>query len=108
MFVAGKIAELESSLRATAAATQKATYGVTVARRGARSVKRLKSVAAKINSPVLDRILAIADGVTFKLNNKAELTSAANKIAKLGHRFAEVTDGSSLQSLDRFIPKTRK
>jgi hypothetical protein len=108
MFVAGMIAELESSLRATAAATQKATYGVTVARRGARSVKRLKSVAAKINSPVLDRILAIADGVTFKLNNKAELTSAANKIAKLGHRFAEVTDGSSLQSLDRFIPKTRK
>ncbi|KAA1260912.1 Perchlorate reductase subunit gamma precursor [Rubripirellula obstinata] len=108
MFVAGMIAELESSLRATAVATEKATYGVTVARRGARSVKRLQSVAAKIDSPVLNQILTVAEGVTFKLNNQAELTSAADQIAKLGHRFAEVTDGRSLESLDRFIPKTRK
>ena len=108
MFVAGMIAELESSLRATAVATEKATYGVTVARRGARSVKRLQSVASKIDSPILNQILTIADGVTFKLNNQAELTSAADQIATLGHRFAEVTDGRSLIALDRFIPKTRK
>lgn len=108
MFVAGMIAELEASLRATAVATQKATYGVTVARRGARSVKRLTSVASKIESPILDRILEVAGGVTFKLNNHAELIAAADQIALLGHRFAEVTDGRSLVALDRFIPKGRK
>jgi hypothetical protein len=108
MFVAGMIAELEASLRATAVATEKATYGITVARRGARSVKRLASVASKIDSPILDEILAVANGVTFKLNNQSKLTAAAEKIAVLGHQFAEVTGGESLVALDKFIPKTRK
>lgn len=105
MFVSGMIAELEASLRATAVATQKATYGVTSAKRGARAVKRLASVAAKVQSPVIDQVVSVGKGVKFKLNNQAELTRAADQIAALGFRFAEVTDGRTLADLDRFIPK---
>ncbi|QDT01890.1 Perchlorate reductase subunit gamma precursor [Rubripirellula lacrimiformis] len=108
MFVAGMIAELESSLRATAVATEKATYGVTVAKRGARAGARLKSVAAKINSPTLDQVVAVFAGVTLKLNNKAELIQAADRVAELGYRFAEITDGATLESLDTFIPSAKR
>ena len=96
MFVAGMIA------------TEKATYGITSARRGARAVSRLESVASKVDSPILGQILAVAKGVTFKLNNRSELTSAADKVADFGHQFAQVTEGQSLSGLDKFIPKSRK
>ncbi len=104
MFVAGMIAELESSFRATAVATQKATYGVTVAKRGARAGARLKSVAAKVTSPVLDQVISIFDSVTLQLNNREKLIQAADKIAVLGYQFAEQTQGTTLSSLDTFIP----
>ncbi|MGB7345195.1 MAG: cytochrome c family protein [Pirellulaceae bacterium] len=106
MFVAGMIAELEASLRATAIATQKATYGVTAAKRTARTAARLKSVAAKVDAPILDDIMAAFGSVTLKLNNQAQLTAAADKIAQLGYQFAEQTDGTTLSALDSFIPKS--
>ncbi|TWU58242.1 cytochrome c family protein [Rubripirellula reticaptiva] len=106
MFVAGMIAELESSLRATAVATEKATYGVTVAKRGARAGARLKSVAAKVESPKLDEILAVFGSVTLKLNNRDDLIQAADKISVLGYQFAETVDGSTFGSLDSFIPSS--
>ncbi|MEM6688443.1 MAG: cytochrome c family protein [Planctomycetota bacterium] len=108
MFVAGMIAELESSLRATAVATQKANYGFTVAKRADRARKRLVSVASKIENPYIDRINEIAAGVTLKLNNRAELVAAADKIALQGIEFAEMTNGATLKSLDGFIPKKAK
>lgn len=106
MFVSGMIAELEASLRATALATQKQTYGLTAAKRAARAAARLKSVAAKVDEPRVDNILAIFDSVTLRLNNRAELTAAADNISKLGFQFADGNDGSSLSPLDRFIPNS--
>ena len=105
MFVAGMIAELEASLRATAVATEKATYGVNAAKRAARAAARLKSVLAKTDDPILKEILGIFGSVTLKLNNRAELTGAADQIAEFGYQFAEQNDGSTLQPLDAFIPK---
>ena len=61
MFVAGMVAELEAGLRATAVATQKATYGVTVAKRTARAGKRLESVVAKVSDPSLNEIVRVSD-----------------------------------------------
>ncbi|QDT13793.1 cytochrome c family protein [Planctomycetes bacterium K23_9] len=106
MFVAGMIAELEASLRATAVATKKATYGVTAAKRTARTAARLKSVAAKVDAPVLNAIVKVFGSVKLKLNNEAQLTAAANLIAKYGFQFAAENDGSALGSLDAFIPKS--
>ena len=108
MFVAGMIAELEASLRATAVATQKATFGVTSAKRADRSMKRLQSVNAKISSQHVNKILQICDSIKLKLNNKQQLTSAANQIAELGTQFAAQSDGSDLSALDAYIPKGRK
>ena len=106
MFVAGMIAELEASMRATAVATKKATYGVTAAKRTARAAKRLNSVGSKINDPNITEILDVFKSVKLKLNNQAQLTAAADKIAVLGYQFAEKNDGSKLGVLDSFIPKS--
>lgn len=104
MFVSGMIAELEAALRGTAVATQKAKYGVTVAKRAARAATRLKSVAQKVDSPYLDEILQIFDTVALKLNNEKPLVAAADKIAVLGYKFAEKETGETFDSLDQFIP----
>jgi hypothetical protein len=59
MFVSGMIAELEASLRATALATEKSTYGITSAKRAARGSVRLASIHAKVDSSQLQQILDI-------------------------------------------------
>ncbi|MEM9365794.1 MAG: cytochrome c family protein [Planctomycetota bacterium] len=104
MFVSGMIAELEAGLRATASATQKAKFGVNAAQRTARAAARLRSVSQKTPSPLLDQVLATFDGITLKLNNTAELTAAANRVAEVGFRYANTTDGNTLAPLDAFIP----
>jgi hypothetical protein len=106
MFVAGMFAELEAGLRATAVATQKATYGVTSAKRTARTAARLKSVAAKISAPELDQIIGVFDSIKLRLNNQNQLTVAADQVAKLGYQFAANHDGSTMGVLDSFIPKS--
>jgi len=104
MFVSGMIAELEAGLRATSIATQKATYGITAAQRTARAAKRLTSVSQKISSPLLDDILGVFGRVKLKLNNRDELTRAADAIATLGFRFASETDPRALAGIDAYIP----
>jgi len=104
MFVAGILAEVESTLRAVARATTKDTYGVTVAQRAARSGARLKSLAAKINDPRLDQAVQIFETVSIRLNNEAPLTKAANMIAQIGVDFAENPPASGWEQIDRFVP----
>ena len=104
MFVAGILAEVESTMRAVAKATTKDKYGVTVAQRAARSGARLKSVAAKINDPRLDKAVKIFETVSIKLNNEAQLTKGANMIAKIGVDFAENPPASGLEQIDQYVP----
>ncbi len=108
MFVAGMIADLESSMRATSKATEKATYGVTSAKRTARAAERLKSAQSKLNLPVLDEVLAVFQSVQLKLSNKQQLSDAADKINSLGLKFAATVDGASLVAIDPFVPKKDK
>ena len=108
MFVAGMIAELEASMRATAVATEKATFGITAAKRTARAAARLKSVAAKVDVPMLREILDAYGSVKLKLNNSDELTDAADKIARYGYLFAEQSDGKELAVLDTFVPESAR
>lgn len=104
LFVAGMMADLEASLRATANATQKAKFGITVAQRADRAGKRLKSVAAKIDDKYVSAAVQVYESVQLKLNNSAPLIDAAEKVAKLGYLFAMKNDGSGLSVLDTFIP----
>lgn len=104
LFLAGMIADLEFSVRATAAATEKATFGINSAQRASRAAKRLQAAQGKLNQPLLDEILAVFSSVKLRLNNSAELTEAADKIAALGVRFAASVKGEDLAAMDAFIP----
>lgn len=106
MFVSGMIADLEFSLRATAAATEKATFGVTSAQRAARAAKRIEAAQSKIQQPLLDDIITIFKAVSLKLNNSEQLSQAADQVAKLGIRFAATVDGRALEAIQPFIPST--
>ena len=108
LFVAGMIADLEFSMRATAMATEKATFGITSAQRTARAIERLKSAQSKLQQPILDEIIQVATSVQLKLNNQGPLESAAASIHKLGLRFAASVDGADLGAMDSFIPPKDK
>jgi Cytochrome c554 and c-prime len=105
MFVAGMMAELEATLRATSVATEKAKYGVNAAQRAARAAARLTSVSQKVAIPEVAEAIRVFETVALKLNNRDELTAAADAIARLGLDFARNHDGSALSVLDPFIPE---
>jgi hypothetical protein len=104
MYVVGQIADLEFSLRATAEATEKATYGVASAQRTDRAAKRLIELQTKINSPIVAEILEAYKGVKLKLNNREQLLACAVKIAALGERFADETSGNDLSGVQPLLP----
>ncbi len=104
MFVAGMMAELEATLRATSVATEKASYGVNAAQRAARAAARLGSVNQKVTVPEVQEAVRIFSSVGLRLNNQAELSAAADAIARLGYQFAKYNDGNLLVALDPFIP----
>ena len=108
MFVAGMIADLEFSMRATSQATEKATFGITSAQRTARSLERLKSAQSKLNLPVLAETINIAQSVALKLNNREQLELAANKINEMGVRFGATATGDELAAIDSFVPPKNK
>ncbi|QDS95136.1 Perchlorate reductase subunit gamma precursor [Roseimaritima multifibrata] len=108
MFVAGLIADLESSLRAVASATVKDTFGVTVAKRADRAAKRLKSAQGKLNNRRLAEVLAVYGSIKLKLGNAGPLSAAADEIAQIGVQFASESDGSDLEAIDRYVPAPSK
>ena len=57
MYVVGVMTDLEYSLRAVAAATEKATFGVTSAQRAARMKQRLHEIQKLVNDPLLQPAL---------------------------------------------------
>lgn len=107
MYIVGTAVELETALRATAKATEKATYGVTMARRADAARKRMASIVAAASTPELAEIAKIANGVALKLNNEAELTGAADQIGKLTREFVGNHDGSGLAAVDSMIPSAK-
>ena len=86
MYVVGVMADLEASLRATAAATEKAAFGVTAAKRAARRKRDLYEISQLIDNPQVKRAMDAALGVRLKLNNRDALVAAADEIAPRGVR----------------------
>ncbi len=104
MFVAGQIADLEFSTRATAKATQRGTYGLTVAQRAAAVALRLQSIQDQIHDPNLEKALVAFSRAVLKTNNEAELTAIADEIQQAGTAFAQTADGGKWAALDTLIP----
>jgi hypothetical protein len=105
MFATGAILDLEYSLRGVASATEKATYGITMAQRAAALKKKLEAIQKAAPTEEMAAIITAASGAALKLNNKDELIQAADKVAELGQKFATTVTGDKLAGLDAAIPK---
>jgi hypothetical protein len=105
LYATGIILDLEYSLRGVASATDKATYGITMARRVAAVRTKLADLQKAAPTDEVAEILTIANGIALKLNNAAPLNEAADKIAVLGKKFAQTETGAKLAGLDPMIPK---
>ena len=103
MYVVGLIADLEYSTRATAAATQKSVYGLTVARRAAKTAKKIYDLQQQINDPVLQKVLVAFSEAELKVNNQVQLAEIADQIKLAGVEFAS-KDGSGLEAVDVLVP----
>jgi hypothetical protein len=108
MYVVGVMTDLEYSLRATAAASAKATFGVTSAQRAARMKRRLHEIQQLINDPLVQPALDAVASVELRLGNVAAITAAADEVSKAAHEFAEKADGNSLAAIDPMLPKPEK
>lgn len=105
IFATGAILDLEYSLRGVASATEKATYGITMAQRTAGLKKKIEEIQKAAPTEEMAQILSTVNGVALKLNNRAPLTEAADKVAELGHKFSMTVTGDKLAGLDPMIPK---
>jgi hypothetical protein len=50
-------------------------------------------------------IITVANAAALKLNNKAPLEEAADKVAELGKKFGQNVTGDKLAGLDSVVPK---
>ena len=104
MYVVGLIADLEYSTRATAVATEKSKFGLTVAQRAADKAKKLYEVQLKIDHPDVQQILEKFASAQLKINNSSQLTSIADQINLLGRKFGKEADGGQLEAVDQWLP----
>jgi len=104
MFIVGVMADLEASLRATAAASEKAGYGIAAAKRAARQKFRLYEISQLVENPHVAAAMKAALGARLKLNNRETLVEAADAIGKAAYEFAETADGAELAAIDPLLP----
>jgi hypothetical protein len=105
MYVVGVLTDLEYSLRATAAATGKSTFGVASAKRAARMKKRLLEIQKLVNNPLLSPAIDAVETVELRLGNSAAIVAAADAVGKAAYEFAEKADGKQLAAIDSLLPK---
>jgi hypothetical protein len=104
MYVVGVLTDLEYSLRATATATDKATFGVTSAKRAARMKQRLHEIQKLLNEPLLQPALDAVSTVELRLGNQAAITAAADAVGRAAFEFAAQADGKKLAAVDPLLP----
>jgi hypothetical protein len=104
MYVAGQIADLEFSTRATATATERGTYGLTVAQRAVNAAVRLQNIQQQIQNPHVEQTLIAFSRAVLKTNNESELMAIADEIQQAGIAFAQSAEGASWTTLDAMIP----
>ena len=104
LFVLGCILETEFCFRAVGHATEKAEFGVTLARRADAARKLLEKIQALAPNPELAAIVTVARGAGLRLNNATELNAAADRISGLAREFAARVTGEQLVAIDSLLP----
>jgi hypothetical protein len=105
MYVVGVMTDLEYSLRATAVATEKATFGIASAQRAARMKRRLIEIQSLLNDPRIEPALEAVSVVEPRLNHRAALVAAADQIGQAALQFSEKADGEQLAPIDALLPQ---
>jgi Cytochrome c554 and c-prime len=105
MYVVGVMTDLEYSLRAVAAATEKAAFGVAGAQRAARMKRRLHEIQRLTREPLVEQALAAVSTVELRLGNSANIIAAADAVGNAAHTFAEQADGDRLVPIDALLPQ---
>jgi len=105
MFIVGVMTDLEYSLRAVAAATEKATFGVASAERAALSKRRLVEIQRLVNDPLVAPALDAVSKVELRLGNATKIVTAADEVGKAAYEFAEKADGERLAAIDTLLPQ---
>lgn len=104
MFVVGQAVELETALRAVGKATARADYAVTMAKRAQAGRQAVAKLAEALSIDELKGISSAANGAGLKLNNDAELSAAADRIAQLTQQIVKKYDGSTFGAVDGMLP----
>ncbi|MFI4986162.1 MAG: cytochrome c family protein [Alphaproteobacteria bacterium] len=104
MYVIGAAVELEESLRAVGKATQNAGYAVTMAQRAQAAAQRLAAIDAALKLPETNAMMKAAGAAHLNLNNDAELSGVAERIAAAARQFDGKYDGATLGAIDAMIP----
>ena len=104
MFLVGVMTDLEYSLRAVAAATEKATFGVASAQRAARMKRRLHEIQRLVDEPLLQPAIDAVATVELRLGNAAAIVAAAEAVGNAAYDFAEQADGERLAAIDPLLP----
>ncbi len=104
MYIVGVMADLEYSLRATATASEKATFGITSAQRAVRMKRRLHEIQSQVNDPLIQPALDAVAAVELRLGNAKAINAAADAIGKAAYEFAEHADGNKLSAIDPMLP----
>ncbi len=105
MYVVGLLADLESSTRAVARATEKSTFGTAVARRAVRAAVKLYELQQQIHDPHVQSALEAFAQAELKTGHAAALVPIADSIRQAGISFAETADGSRLAAVDSSLPR---
>ena len=108
LYLVGKVATLEYSLRAAALATEAQTFGFASGKRVFDTRRHLAELQEQVQHPLLENILNAAYGVKLKSNNREALESAADQIAALGRELGATENGSGLGPIDAYLPDPGK
>lgn len=105
LFAVGLAVELETALRGVAKATAKADYAISMAKRANRARKRLTQASKLVSGvPELAEMAKVANAAGLSLNNSAELTQAADRLAALTKQMVDGYEGSAFAALDPALP----
>jgi hypothetical protein len=104
MYVVGVMTDLEYSLRATAAASEKATFGVESAKRAARMKRHLHEIQKLVRDPLIQPALDAVAAVELRLGNASAITAAADEVGRAAKELAEKADGEKLVAIDELLP----
>ena len=109
LYITGLTVELETALRAVGEATIRKTYAFRMARRADAARKKLAKVAKAVPSvPELNEIVQLGHSAGLKLNNKAALNAAADKIVLKALAIIGKYKGNELAGADALIPRSDK